>query len=73
MSAPKKPTPEMEAELAKRGLSILDWARLNDEFMAEGTDHEPLPDDQTPDVLEEMEMAYGMRVGMDDGGRWDGD
>lgn len=66
MSAPKKLTPEEEAELAKRGLSIFDVARHNDRYMAKHTDHEPLPDDQEPDVIEQMEMAWGMRVGMDD-------
>jgi hypothetical protein len=68
MSAPKKPTPEEEAMLAERGLSVIDMAKINDKWMAKYTDHVPLPDDQTPDVLEELEMAWGMHVGMDDGG-----
>jgi hypothetical protein len=55
--------------LADAGLSEIDLARANDKYMAKYTDHEPLPDDRTPDVLEELEHAWGMHVGMDDGGQ----
>lgn len=43
-------------------------ATERDAAMAKYTDHEPLPEDATPDVLDEMEMAGFMCTMMDDGG-----
>ena len=66
MPGPKKPTPEEEAFLASKGLSILDLARDSDRFakaMAR-RNYGPYMDEDEPDVIEQMEMAAGMRVAM---------
>ena len=59
--APRRPTPEEQlADAQQLAASTRRLNRLN------GSIHDPLVDDRTEDVLEQMEMAAGMRMLMND-------
>lgn len=66
MGAPKKASPEIEKLLEASGLSVLDLARESDAYARSEArkNYGPLPDEHTPDLIEELEMAAGMRVAM---------